>query len=500
MKAKRGTWAALFATLASCTVGPDYRPPAVLTGAATAPSLIEGNAPPFAADQPPAAWWRLYEAPELDALVDKALVRNTDLRTALASLEAAQAALRATELERTPQTGVSGDVTYGQASADEKGAPRALSPGPVFGAIGSVSYDLDLFGRLRRSIQAGAADVDAARAALDLARVNVAASVTGAYATVCAAGNQIAVANRSIALARAIVSVTQRRFRGGVSGVNDVVRARALLAQTQASLPDFVARQRAGLYLLATLTGDPPEAVPASVGDCATPPVIRHPIPVGDGTSLLKRRPDVREAERRLAASVAQIGVATSALYPSVTLGGQLGTVATRGSDILSDRAFTWSLGPLVRWSFPNVAIARAGIAETNAVARGNLASFDGTVLTALRETETALSALARQLDTERALQLARDQAAIASRNAGKLYAGGVGQFIDTLDAERTLIQADAALADATARVADRQVQLFLVLGGGWQDAPQPLETPLDDVTLPHQRKHAGGSGGRPNR
>lgn len=483
MKARHAAFTVL-GLAASCSSGPDYRSPTILTSPATAPSLLEAAAPKYLTAEPPAQWWRLYEAPELDGLVDKAMRRNTDLRAALASLEAAEAGLSAIEVERTVQTGLSASTTYGQASADQVGASSALDPGPVFAWGQSVSYDFDLFGRIKRGIEAGTADVEVAHAALDLARVNVAASVTGAYAAVCSAGNQIAVTNRSITLARNIVSVTQRRFRGGIAGINDVVRAKALLAQTEASLPVYVARQRAGLYLLATLVGDPPEAFPVTVAQCAVPPAIRDPIPVGDGASLLARRPDVRQAERRLAASVARIGVATSALYPSITLGGQAGIVATRGSDIVRDRAFHWGLGPLVQWTFPNTRAARAGIAESNAIARERLALFDGTVLTALRETETSLSALARQLDTERSLRDARQEAAVAARNTERLYRGGVGQFIDTLDAERTLIQADAALAEATARVSDLQVRLFLALGGGWQDAPLPAKTSLDDVAI----------------
>lgn len=480
-------WVSVFGLLTSCTVGPDYRPPAVLTDQATVPGLLGANPSLFTSEPPPGDWWRLYDAPLLDALVAKALRRNTDLRTALATLEAAQASLRATELERRPRTTTTASVDFGQASADEKGAPEALSPGGVYALSEGISYDLDLFGRIRRAVQADRADVESANAALDLARVNVAASVAEAYATACAAGNQKAVTERSIALATNIVTVSGRRFRGGLTGVNDVVRARALLAQTRASLPGLIARQRASLFLLATLTGDAPELIPSGVAECATPPVIRRAIPVGDGASLLKRRPDVRQAERRLAASVAQIGVATSALYPSIAFGGQIGSLATRPGDLVRDRAFKWSMGPLLNWSFPNVAIARAGIAETGAAARGNLAMFDGTVLTALRETETGLSSLARQLDTERDLREARDQAAIAARNTARLYAGGIGQFIDTLDAERTLIQADTALAEASAAVSDRQIQLFMALGGGWQNAPPPDETTIDAVVRPHK-------------
>lgn len=478
----RGWSCGLAAMLAGCTAGPDYRPPALATPTGSVPTLVEADAPAFAVEEPPADWWRLYESPDLDALVEKALRRNTDLRMALANLEAADAALRSAELRRTVQTGFAAAATYGQASADQRGAPSALSPGPIFNWDAAVSYDFDLFGRIKRGIEESAADSDGARAALDLARINVVASVAGAYAAICAAGNQIAVTNRSIALARNIAVVTERRVQGGISGVNDKVRARALLAQTIANLPGYVAKQRAGLFLLATLTGDPPDQFPGSVANCVSPPVLRAPIPVGDGASLLKRRPDIRAAERRLAASVARIGIATGELYPSVTFGGRTGIFATRAGDLASNRAFSWGLGPLVQWTFPNVATARAGIAKASAYAKADLAAFDGTVLLALREVDTNLSALARQLEAETSLRDARDQAAAAARNTERLYRGGVGQFIDTLDAERTLIQSDAALAQASAEVADLQVRLFLALGGGWQNAPIPEPISLEPV------------------
>ena len=470
---------------ASCTVGPDYRPPPALTGPGAVPPLVGARDPAFTGEQPPGDWWRLYQDPALDALIRKALVHNADLRSMLATLEAAQAGLRATELQRTPQTGFTARATYGQASGDASGSPTAPKPGPVYLLSEAVSYDADLFGRLKRAVQAGAADVEETRAALDLARVNVVAQVASAYAGACAAGNQIAVTNRSIALARDVLSVVDRRFRGGIAGSNDVVRARTLLAQVRAALPAYLASRRGSLFLLATLTGDPPEAVPTVAERCVAAPVIRRPVPVGDGAALIRRRPDVRQAERRLAGSVAEIGVATAALYPSITLGGGLGSTATRLGDIVRDRAFTWSVGPLISWSIPNLAIGRARVRQANALARSNLAAFDGVVLVSLRETETALSALARQLDAERGLAEARDDAALAVRNTRRLYRGGVGEFLDTLDAERTLIEAETQLADATAQVAQRQVQLFLALGGGWQDAPLPDRTLLDDVVSP---------------
>lgn len=481
--------AALLALLAGCTSGPDYRPPALADGAASgAPPLLAAQGPAFAPAPLPPHWWRLFADPTLDALVEKALVRNTDLRAALASLQQAQAQLREAERQRTPSTSLSINPTYGQASGDENGSPTALSPGPVYDGGFTVSYDFDLFGRLKRGIEAQQANVGAAQAALDLSRVNIAAQTTSAYVSACAAGLRIAVTNQSVAIARASLDVTQRRFDAGVAGANDVVRARTLLRQTSANLPALVADRQTALFQLATLTGDAPEAIPAAAASCIRPPVLRRPIPVGDGATLLARRPDVREAERSLHAAVAQIGVVTADLYPSITLGGSIGTTATSLGDIVRDRAFRWSVGPLLSWTVPNQSIVRAQIDQAGAAARQSLAQFDGTVLTALRETESALTTLARQLDTERELTLARDDAALAERNVARMYAGGVADFLDTLDAQRTLIQAQDSLAQATVQVSRDQVSLFMALGGGWEDAPPVADTDLGRVTTPHVR------------
>lgn len=484
MRSRSALSLGLAASLAGCTVGPNYRQPPVLSGATPPPAFAGGNEAAYDGMTPlPPHWWQLYDDATLNGLEEKALARNTDLRVALASLEQAQASLRGVQLERTPQTSLAIGPSYGQASGDSKGSPVALKPGSVYEAMETISYDLDLFGKLKRSIEASKADVGAAQAALDLARVNVAAQTAAAYASVCSAGLEIAVTRRSIAITQQSLDVTQRRFDAGIAGINDVVRARTLLRQTAATLPALMTQQRSGLYTLATLTGDEPEAFPVAVASCASPPLIRTPIPIGDGAALLARRPDVRQAERKLAAAVAGIGVSTASLYPSISLGGSIGTIATTVPDIVRDRGFQWSVGPLVTWSVPNLGVARAQVAQSNAVARGALASFDGTVLTALRETETSLTTLAHQLDTQRQLAGARDDAAVANANTARLYAGGIGEFLDTLDAERTLIEAENALASAEAQVSQDQIALFMALGGGWQEAPPVAPTSLKQVT-----------------
>ncbi len=194
-----------------------------------------------------------------------------------------------------------------------------------------------------------------------------------------------------------------------------------------------------------------------------TPPEVARPIPVGDA-ALLARRPDVRAAERELAAATARIGVATAELYPDVRLGGSVGaTGSSPGS------GFRFSLGPLISWTFPNIAVARARIAQAEAGAQAALARFDGTWLRALEETESALTRYARQLDRVAALRRAVGNGREAARIARLRYQAGRDSFQIVLDAERTLAETETALAEAEAQLSDHLISLFLALGGGWQ-------------------------------
>ena len=317
---------------------------------------------------------------------------------------------------------------------------------------------------------------------LDLMRVNTAAQTASAYSQACAAGLNIAVTNRSIGVAKKMLYVAQRRYDAGVASINNVVQSRTTLRQTEAMLPSLFAEQRKQLFMLATLTGDPPSAFPPEVAICKSPPVMRHQIPIGDGAALIARRPDVRSAERKLAAAIADIGVKTAQLYPSVKLSGSLEGVKTNALGTVTT-LLTYGVGPSLSWDFPNLSAARARVEESSAAARSALASFDGYLLTGLREAETALVTLARDLDTERLDAAARNDAATAYSNELRLYTGGTGQFTSVLDAENTLIEAESSLARATATVSKDQITLFMQLGGGWQAAPAVMEPSLDQVT-----------------
>ena len=207
--------------------------------------------------------------------------------------------------------------------------------------------------------------------------------------------------------------------------------------------------------------------IPKAVQECDTPPRLTTPIPVGDGAALLKRRPDIRRAERNLAASTARIGVAVGDLYPKISLGLNLGSTGYVG-DFLKKQTDSYTLGPLISWEFPNVGAARAKIAAAKATTAADYARFDGVVLTALREVESALTVYARDLDRESDLKTARAGAATALSDAVHLQQAGRQGYLPVLIAEQTLALSDASLAAQELKLAQDQVDLFLALGGGW--------------------------------
>jgi len=276
------------------------------------------------------------------------------------------------------------------------------------------------------------------------------------------------VARRIVDLLEKSNTLTGKRVDAGRAARLDQVRIAALRDQRAANIPQIEAERQAALFRLATLTGRTPQDLPASAGARTTTPRLDRPIPIGDGASLLARRPDVHAAERRLAAATARIGVQTSQLYPQISLGGSIGSTALSVGDVFTGGPIRWLLGPLLNWSV-NQSAARARIAGAEADTRGALANFDGSVLTALEETETALSNYARELDRRTQLQSAHDNAATAARITRARQREGQIDFLDVLDAERTLADTDTDLAAANARIAGAQVDLFRALGGGWQ-------------------------------
>jgi NodT family efflux transporter outer membrane factor (OMF) lipoprotein len=466
---------------AACAVGPNYRPPA--TPAPAAAPFVSATPAIASPDAPPADWWRLYDDATLDKLVQDALTENTDLKVAAANLAKAQAVLQQARAGLFPTTELGANDLWGVSSgAQLVDGLTGQAVKPAWFATGSanISYEVDLFGRIRRSIEAARADAEATAEAQNVVRIAVAAETARAYADACAFGEQADTARRSTDIDKQVLDLTQRMRDLGARSDFDVASAAAAYDQARAQIPTFEGEARAQLFELAVLTGRPPAEISTAAAACRTPPTISQPLPVGDGAALLRRRPDIREAERTVAGDVARIGVATADLFPTVSLTGAGGTGGSSLKQIVSASSFTYQLGPMITWTFPNVLVAKSEIAQAKAQASASIASFDGVVLNALKETEQALTTYGAELQRHGALVAARDDNQRAFALAQVQLQHGSISFPDLLQTERNLETAQAQLAASDQALIDDQVTVFQALGGGWENAPAvvPVKAP----------------------
>jgi NodT family efflux transporter outer membrane factor (OMF) lipoprotein len=456
--------------VAGCAVGPNYQAPTPPAGAAA--PLVSVNPVLESPAAPPDDWWRLYDDAELDGLVRQALAANTDLAAAEANLSVARASLEGARNGLYPQTDANFGAIYGHdATTDEIFEIDGHKPRTVwlFDDVLDVSYELDLFGRVRRSIEASHADAQAAAAARDAVKITVAAETARAYAQVCALGEQIAVAQRALDVTGREARIIGDRRDAGSASDFDVVRAQELVAQARSAIPPLEGQRRAALFQLTALVGRTPSLAPAEALDCVTPPHLSALMPVGDGAALLRRRPDVRLAERRLAAATARIGVATADLYPRISLTGLYGGAAASLGDLVGERGLTWGVGPSINWAFPNMAGTFARIHAAKAGAQAALDEFDSTVLQALKETEQALAAYDAEVEHHADLVDAQRKAQAALDMAHGQFVAGSVSTLDLLASEEILVGADTAVASSDAALAQDQVGVFKALGGGWQ-------------------------------
>lgn len=461
----------------SQALGPDYYLPekAAFNRSEFSHPLREADAQTYISAPLPAHWWRLYDDARLDRLIARALQGNASLREAMANLERVQAVRDEVAGASRPSISVSGGPGFGHASGlshEQAGVEPANAW--QFNASTTVSYQLDLFGQLKRAQEAAAANSEAAKAAMERVKITVVAATVGAYSSYCSGGLQLRSAQRSLDLQRQASAVTLKLQQAGHTDEVDALRASAQERQLSAAIPPLQARRSAALYRLAAITGQPMASLAQDLADCDSPPQLSQLIPVGDGAALLRRRPDIREAERNLAAATARIGVAVADLYPKVSLGLSAGSAGPMPHLGRND-AYGWSVGPLISWSVPNNGVARARISQAQANAKAFYARFDSVVLNALEETETALNSYARELDHHHALEAARQENEAVAHHLRLLYRNGKVSYLEALDAERTLAGSESSLAASTAKLSSDQVNLFLALGGGWRDSEDQL-------------------------
>ena len=461
---------AAFDIPSGCALGPNYQPPAPPDGA-EAPLISRRPAAETTAE-PPDDWWRLYHDALLDRLLQEAFAANADLKVAEANLSAARAMLEAAKSARYPQTKTVAAGTYGRDPITEEilelGGHRPENTW-IFDALLDVSYEVDLFGHVRRSIEASRADPAATAALRDGIKVTLAAETARAYAQICALGEEIAVARHSLDVVSREFDITRQRHEAGANSEFDVVRAQGLVAQVRAGIPPLEGERQAALFQLAALLDRTPAHTPTDAATCVTPPRLDALIPIGDGAALLKRRPDVRQAEWRVAAATARIGVATADLYPRISLTGFGGGVSVLFDQLTTNNGRAWGVGPSISWSFPNQSLPRARVAQAKAAAAAALAGFDAVVLQALKETEQSLAIYGAELDRRQALADAELSAQKAFELARDEFAAGSLTNLELLITEQSLVAADAAVAASDSALAQDQVAVFKALGGGWR-------------------------------
>jgi NodT family efflux transporter outer membrane factor (OMF) lipoprotein len=461
---------AVVAALAACRVGPNYHAPPLPSGA-EAP-LVSLNAAAETAAQPPDDWWRLYNDSRLDALVQEALSKNRNLAAADANFAAARAVLSAAHASRYPSTEVSAGGLYGRDAVTDEILELGGHPPQtiwLFEDVIQAAYEVDLFGRVHRAIEVANANADSVAAARDGVRVVVAAETARAYAAVCVLGEELEVAHHSLDVVSHEADILVQRNQAGANSAYDVTRAQGLVAQVRSAIPELEGQRRAALFELSAVLGRTPVEAPKDLEACIKPPRLDALIPIGDGSMLIKRRPDVRQAERRLAAATAEIGVATADLYPSIRLVGLYGGAAPQLSELNTNIGRTWGVGPSISWSFPNMAAPRARVRQAKAAQTAALASFDSVVLTALEETEQALALYSAALDNRQSLGDAQDKVHAAFGMAHDQFLAGSISSLDLLTTEQSLVAVDTAVASSDAAMVRDQIAVFKALGGGWR-------------------------------
>jgi outer membrane protein, multidrug efflux system len=473
--------------LAACAVGPDFVKPTLPTPdhfARATPALANagdkstgdgavGDSSPTPA--PDAEFWRDFNDPELTRLVEAALLANHDLRIAISRYDRANALLRNARLDRFPTVTASASAGDVRASADQApGTPRADRDTESYNAGIGASWELDLFGRVRRGVEAQRAEAWAAASDLDALQVAIAGEVATSYVELRGLQERLRVARRNADNQRETLRLVQARLDAGRGTDFDTARARAQLEATLARIPALDAQAAVHMHRLAVLVGQPPEALIAELEAPEALPTLPRRLDPGTPGTLLRRRPDVIAAEHRLHASTARVGVATADLFPRFTLGGLIGSQAVDASALFERDSETRLVALGIDWSFLDIGRVRARIAASNADAAGELARYQQTVLLALEDTENALVRYARTRTEDEHLERAALDSATAARLARVRYDAGAADLFEVLDAERTQLQAQDAFADARTRSVSGAIGVYRVLAGGW-----PARAPL---------------------
>jgi outer membrane protein, multidrug efflux system len=452
--------------LTGCAVGPNYHRPDTPLDT----HFANAGEPGFAENDTVEQYWTSFADPVLDGLVADALAHNTDLRVAEANLRAARAIRRLTGFDQFPTVTLAASYTHNLDSQEQ--LPGVDQHDREFDAAQAGFdglWELDLFGRVRRNVEAARADVGAAAATLQDARVSVIAEVARDYFILRGLQDQLALTQRNADNQFSSLKLTRTRLEAGRGNELDTSRAEAQWQTTLASIPSLESTIATTSYRLSVLTGRQPTALKASLASMAPLPALPSLNAIGTPEQLLRRRPDVRVAERRLAGATARVGVAVGDLFPKVTLVGQVGYFAPTFSDFGQSEARFYSVGPSISWAAFDIGRVRARIGSAKAQTDAALAAYEGAVLGALEDTEGALISYGRAQSRRDALQVAAAASDKAADLARRRFEGGLIDFLEVLDAERTALSAELLLSQSRTDAATSLIAVYKALGAGWR-------------------------------
>jgi multidrug efflux system outer membrane protein len=449
--------------LAGCAVGPNYHQPASPEPAAFAngaelsltPSPVESE------------WWRVFKDPMLEELITLASTNNFDLRLAQARLREARALWAQARFDFAPTIRNNNSYQNTQASlATEPNMDRGARHNELYRAGFDSTWELDLWGRVRRNVEAARATVASVEASRDDVLVSVRAEVAANYLEMRGVQAQLGVARRNATNQNDTLKLAEALRDGGQGTQLDVARSRSLLNATLATIPPLETNLKEAIHRLAVLCGQPPSSLREEI----TAPRPLPPSPAGialsNPTELLRNRPDVRAAERSLAANTARIGVEVADLFPRVTFVGSIGLEANRLSGFGASGTDSWGFGPHISWVALDIGRVRQRIKAAGARAEGALDIYQQTILLALEETENSLVTLTRERQRLSYLRESERAGAEAVDLARQRYRDGIADFLSVLDAERTLLSLQEQLVTSEMRTATSLVAVYKALGG----------------------------------
>ena len=465
---------ALMILAAGCSVGPNYRPPEI----AVAASWNEAQQSGFHTGPGPTLtdWWTEFNDPLLDTLIERAVQSNLDIRLAEARIRESRALRSVTASDAWPQLDAAG--SYARSRSSENALSRGAGESSSFGANGArdlfragfdASWEIDIFGAVRRRVEAADANVAASVEERRNALVTLLGDVARNYIELRGFQRRLAVARSNLRAQQETLDLTRVRFEAGLSSDFEVAQAEGQVNTTAAQIPALESALKGSVHRLDVLLGQQPGALWSELSNEAPVPALPPQAYVGLPAELLRRRPDIRRAERILAAATAQVGAATADLFPRFSLTGSFGFQSINAGDLISSPSRFWSIGPTILWPVFDAGRIRANIAVRDAQQEQALTLYEKTVLTAFEDVENSLVNYAKEQTRYRALIDAVAANRRAVQMANELYTRGLIDFLNVLETQRSLYASESELAQSETIMASNLVALYKALGGGWE-------------------------------